>query len=145
MSVLFSGVVDGPEELKEIYRKLYPQFPQRAVFLMSGPMGVGKTETIKALTSLLGLRNIASPSFAIHHHYEGGGYVIDHLDLFRLEDEDDLESTGFWDLFSQTKAWIFIEWADRLEKEYLPLNWPQYEIVMKMIEGNRRHLEIIRN
>ena len=47
----------------------------------------------------------------------------DHLDLYRLESEDDLESTGFWDLFSEEKGLILIEWAERLNPAYLPTNW----------------------
>ena len=95
------------------------------------------------ISQILGMTDVASPSFAIHHRYENTRKdVIDHLDLYRLQDEDDLESTGFWDLFMQTKAIVAIEWADRLNQDVLPLNWYEIRIHIEPLEGTERKIKI---
>jgi len=53
---------------------------------------------------------------------------VHHLDLYRLESEDDLESTGFWDLFTLKHGFIAIEWAERLNANFLPKDWPTYQV-----------------
>jgi len=71
--------------------------------------------------------------------------LVDHVDLYRLEDEADLESTGFWDLFSKEKGFIFVEWGDRLNKEFLPSHWPFCEIQLSFENGSqeKRNLKFV--
>lgn len=88
-----------------------------------GPMGAGKTYFVRSLTKYFNLNSevaVQSPSFALHQHYENDTISIDHLDLYRLESEEDLESTGFWDLFNQDKTLIIVEWADLLNLKNIP-------------------------
>lgn len=102
---------------------LIPSLSDREILLFEGPLGAGKTQLVRFLLENLGTREACSPTFAIHHRYETVRGSVDHLDLYRLEDEDDLESTGFWDLFSIQKGLILIEWADRLDSSWLPPDW----------------------
>jgi tRNA threonylcarbamoyladenosine biosynthesis protein TsaE len=86
---------------------------------------------VKALARSYGIPVTSSPTFAIHHRYENlsTGFGFDHVDLYRLESDDDLESTGFWDLFAPPKGLVVIEWSDRLAVDLLPLNWSQVKVV----------------
>ena len=96
----------------------------REVVLMEGPLGVGKTEWVRCCLKALGYeKEVSSPSFAIHHVYHIKERVIDHIDLYRIQKESELESIDFFDLFLRDKGLIFIEWADRLSKEVLPKDW----------------------
>lgn len=128
MRNLFERKISAPEQLDEFVKELMTHFKTRTVVLLEGEVGSGKTETVKALSRVKGWREVASPSFALHHRYGTDDDGADHLDLYRLESEDDLESTGFWDLFSEEKGLILIEWADRLNPSYLPLNWTRIRI-----------------
>lgn len=112
------------------------------MLLLEGPVGAGKTELVKRLTQHLRLPETASPSFAIHHRYESeaSSVAIDHVDLYRVESEDDLESTGFWDLFASEEGLVVIEWSDRLNFEVLPLNWKKIRIEIALVPnpGHRK-------
>jgi tRNA threonylcarbamoyladenosine biosynthesis protein TsaE len=109
---------------------------------MSGEVGAGKTTSVQFIAEMLGMRDVQSPSFAIHLRYENAqGRSLDHLDLYRLKDDDDLESSGFWDLFAQQNSLIIIEWADRLNTEYLPMNWQKIKITLTKKSESTRHIK----
>ena len=74
-----------------------PLLSEKTIVALQGPMGVGKTEFVKHLCGKFRSDTVASPTFAIHHRYSSLRGTIDHLDLYRLENEDELETTGFWD------------------------------------------------
>ncbi|KYG61292.1 tRNA (adenosine(37)-N6)-threonylcarbamoyltransferase complex ATPase subunit type 1 TsaE [Bdellovibrio bacteriovorus] len=130
-------------ELKEFWKEVLPALKDRCILLMSGDVGAGKTTSVQLIAEILGMRDVQSPSFAIHLRYENQqGQALDHLDLYRLKDDDDLESSGFWDLFSQQKSLIIIEWANRLDYEYLPMNWQKIEVQFQKLSDTERKLKI---
>lgn len=119
--------IDSPAGLEPLVREALAWRKPKSIWLLEGEVGSGKTETVKTVARVLGLKEVASPSFAIHHQYlTAEGWPVDHLDLYRLESADDLESTGFWDLFGEPEALILIEWADRLSFDYLPRDWAKW-------------------
>lgn len=81
-----------------------------------GELGSGKTTMIKAMVRYLTGQQATSPSFVILHEYPGKVPVY-HFDFYRLKDERDLESTGWYDYLD--KGIILVEWLDRLP-ECLP-------------------------
>lgn len=134
----------SPKDLEKISLELLKLFKERSVLLLEGPVGAGKTELVKALSACLGIGESASPSFAIHYHYENRDVSMDHVDLYRLENEDDLESTGFWDLFGAKKGLVVIEWSDRLNQEMLPLNWSKIKVQIAKLESpDERQVRIL--
>lgn len=134
-------IVKNLEELKAFWQEFLPHLNDRCILLMSGDVGAGKTTSVQMMASVLGMLDVQSPSFAIHLRYENAaGKAMDHLDLYRLKDDDDLESSGFWDLFAQKNALIVIEWANRLDFDYLPLNWQRIEVVFEKISDTERKI-----
>ncbi len=88
-----------------------------------GALGAGKTLFVKGLAAGLGLDpgRVASPTFVIASEYgrsARGGSRLAHLDLYRVERADELESAGFPDLLAGSGL-VAIEWADRFP-EALP-------------------------
>jgi tRNA threonylcarbamoyl adenosine modification protein YjeE len=103
----------------------------RQIVLLSGPMGAGKTALVAAVAEALGPREdqelgVCSPTFAIHNRYETARGAIDHFDLYRVEGEADLESTGLWDLLASAgPQLVFIEWPERINENDLPRPAPR--------------------
>ena len=116
-------------ELERWIREWSQKLLAKSIVALYGEVGVGKTHFVSVLARTLGSQEVSqSPSFAIHHAYPGGRLTLDHVDLYRVENMDDLESTGFWDLFKQTDHVIVIEWAERIPTKYFPHDWKLWEI-----------------
>lgn len=115
--------LNSKEDLFQVVNFIKPLIKAQTIFLLEGPVGAGKTEFVKSLAQKIGLKNVASPSFALQLSYELEELHIHHVDLYRLKSEDDLESTGFWDLFSSEDSLVIIEWADMINVDFLPMDW----------------------
>jgi tRNA threonylcarbamoyladenosine biosynthesis protein TsaE len=87
------------------------------VFAFHGQMGAGKTTTIAALCRFKGVADsLSSPSFSIINEYEymeqGARMKIFHIDLYRLEGEEEIAATGVEDCVT-SGATCFVEWPQK--------------------------------
>ncbi len=83
-----------------------------------GGLGAGKTSFVRGIVKALCpecLDLVHSPTFAIVNEYRGENINIFHFDLYRLTDEDDLYSTGFYDYMEQGGLTI-TEWTELFEE-----------------------------
>lgn len=118
---------------------------KKTILLLVGDVGSGKTTFVGEFLKLIGAQQkSSSPSFALHNEYNFSGGTIDHVDLYRLQSEDDLESTGFWDLFGAPEGLIIIEWAQLLNYSHLPWDWKKIEIeILKDPQGRKFTVSLI--
>jgi len=85
------------------------------VVALVGELGVGKTQLVKGLAEGVGVGKptyISSPSFTLINEYLGR-VPFYHIDLFRLEQEKEIEELGLEDYF-QAGGITAIEWADKI-------------------------------
>ena len=135
--------ISSPSEVLNIAQELMKLLSHRSLFLFVGEVGAGKTTIISKLCQMLGFPQAVSPSFSILNRYENEkGQSLDHVDLYRLNDETDLESTGFWDLFQQEKAWVMVEWSDRIADHAWPLDWSTYKVEIEILGSTARRVSI---
>ena len=89
---------------------------------LTGDLGAGKTTLMQGIASGLGLdARVTSPTFALVNAYGRDEEAVYHMDLYRLEDMDELMEIGFED-FLADETLIFVEWPDLLLNEgYAPL------------------------
>lgn len=114
----------------------------KTLILLHGPMGAGKTEFVKNFVGAFGVTEAASPTFALHHAYRGRR-LIDHWDLYRLQDQEDLESSGFWDQFERPEFLVIVEWAERLPKDWIPRYIQILEIKIEVLPQGERQVQIV--
>ena len=89
------------------------------VIYLRGDLGAGKTTFARAYVHSLGFSGyVKSPSYGLLETYEAGGQSILHLDLYRIEDPEELEYLAIRDLFGDHSV-LLVEWPDR-GKHHLP-------------------------
>ena len=130
-------------EFQAAVRGLEKKFNDKSVIALSGPMGAGKTEFVKSLAEAKGISGIASPTFAIHHRYQNQNQTLEHLDLYRLKSEDELETTGFWDFFLESNVLILIEWPEKMNLANIPESWNLWKLEIQMIDQNPESRRLI--
>ena len=103
----------------EVGRRLAEVLRAGDVVALSGPLGVGKTELVRAMLAALGHDGeVPSPTFAIVQPYETLEPPVWHVDLYRLEDARELDELG---LDSLDDAVLVVEWPERAGQG----NWPE--------------------
>ena len=93
---------------------------------LEGELGAGKTRLARGLARGLGLDPdvISSPTFVIHIEHSGATSdypCFSHLDAYRIEGEEELESIGFDELVTDHDRLVAIEWASKIASS-LPAN-----------------------
>ena len=87
---------------------------------LRGELGVGKTTFIRYLINFLQLKNkqsiteISSPTFNLVHEYQLGSLIIKHYDLYRINDEKELQNIGIYE--DNSDEIILIEWPEKMKK-----------------------------
>ncbi len=119
------------KELKQFAQQVVQEIKVPQLILMEGPLGVGKTQCVRFMSEYLGVseKDICSPSFSLINTYKTKELHIAHIDLFRLQDKQDLESTGVWDVFLDSQI-IFVEWANLLRVKW-PDRWNKLIIIFE--------------
>ena len=124
-------------ETREAGRRLAQSLRGGGILSLEGPLGAGKTTFVQGLAEGLGCPPdaVSSPTFTLVHEYEGGRLPLVHMDLYRLESEDELVALGFDDLASSSNV-LAIEWGDKFSSA-LP---SQARRLVFSIEGEARRI-----
>lgn len=102
---------------EEIGQRAFPG----AVIGLTGPLGAGKTTLVRGIAAGMGIHEgyvVSSPTFSILQNYPCRELSLWHLDLYRIEGPDDLDSTGYRDTVGGDRV-LVVEWVER-EPEVLP-------------------------
>ena len=80
--------------LKRVATDFAKLFTGGEIIILNGELGAGKTTFVKYICEALGVREIVnSPTFTIQNVYEGR-FKINHIDMYRLETEDEIQEVG---------------------------------------------------
>ena len=107
----------SPEETRRIAAALGAKCHGGEIFLLYGDLGAGKTCFVQGLAEGLEVKpelRVTSPTFTIHAEYPGR-LVLNHLDLYRLEEAVMLDGLGIEDMLADTAAVTAAEWPEMLE------------------------------
>ena len=98
-----------------------------------GDLGVGKTAFIRGFTSRISPNaRVKSPTFSLVHEYRGDALSVFHFDLYRIDDEDELYSIGFYDYLDR-RGICLTEWSEKIEYA-LPDRYLRVEIAKNSTE-----------
>lgn len=97
------------------------------VVYLQGDLACGKTTLSRAMIQALGFSgHVKSPTFTLVEQYTLPQFDINHFDLYRLNDIEELYVMGFKEYFHPS-AVCLIEWPEKA-MDYLPK--PSWEISM---------------
>ncbi|HKS05397.1 MAG TPA: tRNA (adenosine(37)-N6)-threonylcarbamoyltransferase complex ATPase subunit type 1 TsaE [Gemmatimonadaceae bacterium] len=103
-----------------------------ALVALRGPLGAGKTTLAQAIARGAGVRGeVTSPTFSLVHQYVTRSGLVYHVDLFRLENEEELTNLD-WDGIVSSDAIVLVEWPERAGAR-LPV--PRLDIVLSEQTG----------
>ena len=114
----------SPEETEAIGAEVAKGLERPAFLALYGDLGVGKTAFVRGLASVLAPHSaVRSPTFALVNEYRGKPYSVFHFDMYRITDEDELYSIGFYDYLD--RGVCVVEWSENIEyalpEEYIKI------------------------
>ena len=113
-----------------------------------GDLGVGKTAFVRGFTAALTPdAHVKSPTFALVHEYPAVPDPVFHFDMYRVTDDDELYSTGFYDYFRRG-GFMLTEWSEnipfalpdsyiRTDISKVPGDTERRRIIIQLISDNK--------
>jgi len=117
--------------------------------ILRGDLGAGKTTLVKGIAEALDAAEpdeVTSPTFTLIHEYEGTRAVngrrepvmLYHLDLYRIQNERQLDSLGLDDLIGPESI-VLVEWGEKFPSV---VKRSQGEIEMRATGGDSRSITL---
>jgi len=130
---------DSPEYTERVGRDAAASLKKGDFVALYGDLGAGKTAFVRGMASLLTPDEAAhSPTYTIVNVYEGEKLPLYHFDMYRIKDDDDLYSTGFYDY---DDGIIAAEWCENIPFA-LPRRYIRVEITKNADNDNLRTIKI---
>ncbi len=132
---------ESEEETIALGERLAAELPSKAVLLLIGNLGAGKTTLAKGIVKGLGAvesTEVSSPTFTLIHEYSPSVY---HVDLYRLDTPAQVATLGLEEIFDR-EAVVLIEWGEKF-----PALMPEdrIEIRLRATGENSREIEVAVN
>ena len=108
-------LAEGEEAMVRLGSRLSRALVPGAIVYLEGDLGMGKTTLSRGVVQGFGHSGaVKSPTYTLIETYSTTVAEISHLDLYRLEDSEELDFIGFRDLL-ETDSVLLIEWPERVE------------------------------
>jgi len=112
------------KETQRLGSQFADKLKRRGVIALYGDLGSGKTTFVQGLAKGLGIdKKIISPTFIIVRKYEiplkSSALNLKsfyHVDLYRIENEKDIEGLGLVEIINDPENIVAVEWPEKIEK-----------------------------
>jgi tRNA threonylcarbamoyladenosine biosynthesis protein TsaE len=131
------GTLELGERIAEMLEAAKPE-GRGLLIVLRGEVGAGKTTLVKGIAAAIGaaeVDEVTSPTFTIVHEYAGRKLRLFHLDLYRLETEEQIAVLGLDEMAGYADALVLVEWGERFESV---VKMAGGEIYMEHGEGDER-------
>lgn len=134
--------------MRDLGERLGRSLERGDVVLLHGDLGAGKTTLAQGMARAFAIEGpIQSPTFGIVSEHEGvgadgGRLMLYHLDLYRLEDVEELEGVGFDQYLNPAEGVSAIEWPERAG-DWLPGRF--IVVTIEYVGADVRHVTIARH
>ncbi|HNX82042.1 MAG TPA: tRNA (adenosine(37)-N6)-threonylcarbamoyltransferase complex ATPase subunit type 1 TsaE [Candidatus Omnitrophota bacterium] len=127
MHIISKSACDTLKFGKSMARSLGPG----DIVCLVGQLGAGKSVLARGIVKGLGVRQerVTSPTFVLVNQYAGTHFPVNHFDLYRLLDSNDIAHLGYEEYFYGEGVSV-IEWADRLGK-LMPSDYVKVHIAIQ--------------
>lgn len=130
--------LENLDDTARLGAKLASALARGDVVALAGDLGAGKTALARTILQALGVTgHMPSPTFTLVQSYETPRLVVHHFDLYRIEDESELDELGFED--SLTEGAALIEWPERAGSR---LPGEALQLRLTLLDGEARAVEI---
>ena len=138
------------EETIEVGRELARFLSPPKIVLLRGGLGAGKTTLVKGIAAGLGVaepEEVTSPTFTLIHEYAGHSVehanlgatiLLYHLDLYRIENQRQLDTLGIEELMTPQSV-LLIEWGEKFPSIIARCDG---EIVIETLHGDDRRITL---
>ena len=119
MTVLKEVITNSPEETEavgfELAKMLKDNLTLPSFVALYGDLGVGKTAFVRGFTKVFSpAALVRSPTFALVNEYpSNSGRRVFHFDMYRITDENDLYSIGYYDYLDDGSICL-VEWSENI-------------------------------
>lgn len=105
----------SPEETFQLGLTCGKYAKKGQVYALDGDLGCGKTVFTQGFAKGLGIEEpVTSPTFTILQIYSQGRLPLYHFDVYRIEDEDEMDEIGYEDCFYGDGVSL-VEWAGKID------------------------------
>lgn len=136
-------ISNSEKETKQIAGRLARQITH-GVIALSGELGAGKTTFVQGFAKGLGIKEkIISPTFVLirQHQIPKTNKILYHIDLYRLEENQDFKKLGLEEIINNPNNLVLIEWAEKLTD--LPKG--TIKISIQKVSFNKRKFLILKS
>lgn len=130
-------------ETQGIAQRLVMELDEGATFCLYGPLASGKTTFSQGIAMALGIKRLTSPTFIIMREYPVTAHPfikrLYHLDLYRIDDPDEIRSFDLQEITSDRSNLVLIEWPEKISS-ILPDK--RTDIFFKETDDNEREILI---
>jgi len=100
-------------DTEDIGKKIAELITFPSCIYLNADMGMGKTTLCKSIIAGLGsTQTVTSPTYNLIQEYEVSQGVVYHMDLYRLNDPEELEFLALPDLWASQSVFL-IEWPQK--------------------------------
>ena len=140
MNIILKKTSVSAEETEKIGFEFAKTLSRGDCLAMKGDLGAGKTAFVRGMAKYLCPKvRVQSPTYTIVNSY-GGKIPLYHFDMYRIDGEESLYSTGFFD-YLDAGGICAVEWSEKIE-DFLPDD--RYTVTIEKTGEETREITVSR-